>query len=242
LRLCAPVSPLFALLTHPPSTSHLRFGLYLMDPRPPTQRKGLRRLLKPRTSTGNSPKPDNSSSSHKGKAPDTRDNDTQRTIARHQEACKLLLSCFPRSQQGEIWDFLDFSQLEGETATFDDKFSAKVHEILESRKGEIKDSSSWSKCCQTAEYIFAALIPFSKNFFSIARASQSVGPPHHSEADMQINALNPYGILCTGLLVLVTASSLIHPRKLTGRLRKKRLEERKNSCNLWITSIPNSAI
>jgi hypothetical protein len=156
-----------------------------MDPQPQTQRKGLRRLLQRRTS--NSPtteKPNESSGKQKGKAPTTRDPDTERTIARHQKAYDLLLSCLPKSQQDDTWNFLEFSQLENDAGDFDDKFIQKVNEILESRKGAIDDDASWSKFCQTVECIFAALIPLSKNLLTIANPGESVGPSHLIEFNM----------------------------------------------------------
>jgi hypothetical protein len=156
-----------------------------MDTQQQTQRKGLRRLLKPRKSNSPTPeKPNESSSKQKGKAPTTKDPDTERTIARHHKAYDLLLSCLPKSQQGDTWNFLEFSRLESDAQDFDDKFIEKVNEILESRRGEIEDGASWSKCCQTVECIFAALIPLSKNLLTIANLGQSVGPSHLIESNM----------------------------------------------------------
>lgn len=151
---------------------------YTMDAQPQTQRQGLRRLLRPRMSNSPTPgKPNESAGTQKGKTPITRDPDTERTIARQEKAYALLLSCLPKSQKDDAWNFLEFSQLENDARDFDDdRFIQKVNEILESRKGGIEDDASWSKCCQTVGCIFAALIPLSKNFLTIANPGQSVSP------------------------------------------------------------------
>ena len=101
------------------------------------------------------------------------DVDTGRTNAKHHEACKLLLACLPKD---DTWKFLDFADLESKAVTFDDEFSQKINGILESKRGSIKDDDSWAKFGQTVECIFAALIPFSKNFLNIANPGQAVRP------------------------------------------------------------------
>ena len=102
------------------------------------------------------------------------DVDTARTNARHQNACELLLACLPAAQQDDSWNFLDFSDVESKAETFDAEFSHKVYTILESKRSLIMDDDSWAKCCQTVECVFAALVPFSRNFLSIANQGQSV--------------------------------------------------------------------
>jgi hypothetical protein len=146
-----------------------------MDKHPQTQREGLRSLFN-RTQR-DSPKPATSgdSSSSSVQPMGSLDPDTSRTNARHLKACELLLACLPKSQ-GDTWKFLDFQDLESKAAIFDDEFSQKVNAILESKRGSIKDDNSWAKCCQTVECIFAALIPFSRNFLHIANQGQLVGP------------------------------------------------------------------
>ena len=137
--------------------------------------KGLRHLLRPKKS--NSQKPEKSAESpdsQKIKAMSSLQLDSERTIARHQKACQLLLSCLPKSGLDDSWDWLEFSQLENESTNFDDGFIQKVNQILEFRKGPIKDCASWAKCCQTVECILAALIPFSKNLLAAANPVQSV--------------------------------------------------------------------
>jgi hypothetical protein len=153
-----------------------------MDKQPETPRKGLRSLFKRKQNESpNKPAPANSDdpsggNTVKGQSMGSLDHDTSRTYARHQKACELLLACLPKSQQDHTWRFLDLSSLESKAATFDDEFSQKVNAILDSKRGQIKDDDSWAKYCQTVECIFAALIPFSKNFLSVANQGQSVRP------------------------------------------------------------------
>ena len=144
-----------------------------MDKQPPSQPKRVRRLFnRRRNDSPNSPKPDDPSASATGQPiPGV---DTARTNARHQKACELLLACLPKAQQDDTWNFLDFSDVEAKSGTFDEEFSHKVDTILESKRGSIKDDDSWAKCCQTVECVFAALIPFSRNFLTIANQGQSV--------------------------------------------------------------------
>ena len=141
-----------------------------MDKKPQTQRKGLPRLFKRKQN--DSPKPanrDGPSGSTNVHPTASLDVDTARTNARHNKACELLLDCLPKSQQDNTWKFLDLES----KATFDDEFAQEINAILESKRA-IKDDDTWAKCCQTVECIFAALIPFSRNFLSIANAGQSV--------------------------------------------------------------------
>ena len=144
-----------------------------MDKQPQSQRKGILRLFKRRhDDPPKPPKPNDPSGSATGQPmPDV---DTARTNARHQKACELLLACLPKAQQDDTWNFLDFSDVEAKSGTFDEEFSHKVDTILESKRGLIKDDDSWAKCCQTVECVFAALVPFSRNFLSIANQGQSV--------------------------------------------------------------------
>jgi hypothetical protein len=150
-----------------------------MEKQPQAQRKGLRSLFKRKQN--DSPKPtkpansDDASNSANVQPIGSLDLDIARTNERHQKACELLLACLPKSQQ-DTWKFLDFPDLESEAAIFDDEFSQKINAILESKRGPIKDDDSWAKCCHTVECIFAALIPFSRNFLSIANPGQSVVP------------------------------------------------------------------
>ena len=158
-------------LSLPPTpTSHLHVAQRMMDSQSQTPPKGLRRLF---MSKKDSPRPDKStesSGSHKAEG----DLDTARTIARHQKACGLLRSCLPKAQLDDAWNFLDFSQLESYDGAFDNQLVQQVNQTLESKRGPIKDGTTWSKCCQTVECIIAALIPFSKNFLTIITAGQSV--------------------------------------------------------------------
>jgi hypothetical protein len=102
------------------------------------------------------------------------DHDTQRTKNRHVEACALLITSIKTCQQDTTYNFLEFPELEGEHASFDDQFLQKVNHILESRKKDIKDETAWSKCRNTIECVFTVLSPFFKNFLSIATNIQSV--------------------------------------------------------------------
>ena len=160
-----------------------------MDKQPQTQRKGLRGLLKRKQN--DPPKPANSdepSGSTKAHPNAGQDFDTDRTNTRHNKACELLLDCLPKAQQDNTWKFLDLES----RATFDDEFAQKVNAILESKRA-IKDDDTWAKCCQTVECIFAALIPFSRNFLSIANAGQSVRPMWiSSDTDQRIESVRDF--------------------------------------------------
>ena len=101
------------------------------------------------------------------------DYDTQRTRNRHEEACNLLRRSIKACKQDNT-SFLNFPDLEGEPATFDQQFLRKVNGVLESRKKDIKDETSWSKFRDTIECVFTALGPFSKNFLTIVTNAQSV--------------------------------------------------------------------
>jgi hypothetical protein len=105
------------------------------------------------------------------------DYDTQRTRNRHLEVCKLLVTSIKASQQENTRNFLDFPELDGEHASFDEFFLQKVNHLLESRRDDIKDETAWSKCRNTIECIFTAFSPFFKNFLSIAKNAQSVFLP-----------------------------------------------------------------
>jgi len=144
-----------------------------MDKQPQPQRQAIRRLFKRKHSDSpKPPKPEDPSRS--ATAQPMPDADTARTNARHQQACDLLLACLPSAQRDDTRDFLDFSDDDRRAETFDEEFSQKVGTILQSKRGSIKDDDSWAKCCQTVECVFAALIPFSRNFLSIANQGQSV--------------------------------------------------------------------
>ena len=96
-----------------------------------TSQKGFQQFFRPRKS--DPPKPEKSaesSNSQKVKAVSSLQLDSERTMARHQRACELLLSCMPKSGPDESWDWLEFSQLENETTSFDDGFIQKVNQIL----------------------------------------------------------------------------------------------------------------
>ena len=147
-----------------------------MDTQLQTRRKGLRGLFKRKQNDPQKPADaDDPSGSATVQQIGSLDLDTARTNTRHQKACELLLACLPNPEQEDTWKFLDFSDLESK-ATFDDEFGQKLNGILESKRGPIKDNDSWKKLCKTLECIFAALIPLSRNFLSIANPGQSVGP------------------------------------------------------------------
>ena len=171
----------FGPTTVPPTSptspaSIIPITLHAMDTQLQTRRKGLRGLFKRKQN--DTPKPvdaDDPSGSATVQQIGSLDLDTARTNTRHQKACELLLACLPNPEQDDTWKFLDFSDLESK-ATFDDGFAQKLNAILESKRGPIKDNDSWKKLCKTLECIFAALIPLSRNFLSIANPGQSVGP------------------------------------------------------------------
>jgi hypothetical protein len=151
-----------------------------MDKQQQTPRKGFRTLFKRKQDESrNKPpaaNPDDPGNSVKGQSMGSLELDTSRTAARHKKSCGLLLACLPNTQQDHTWRFLNLSDLECKATSFDDELSQKVNAILDSKRGQIKDDDSWAKFCQTLECIFAALIPFTKNFLSIANQGQSVRP------------------------------------------------------------------
>jgi hypothetical protein len=102
------------------------------------------------------------------------DCDTQRTRNRNVEACQLLRRSIEACQQENSKDFLEFSDLEGEPASFDQDFLQKVNDMLESWRKDIKDETAWSKCRGIIECIFTTLSPFTKIFLTLANNSQSV--------------------------------------------------------------------
>ena len=91
------------------------------------------------TGSSSNTAPSNPSESSESSDSVVPDYDTQRTRNRHLEACRLLLTSIKACQQDITWNFLEFPELEGEHASFDEQFLQKVNRTLESRKKDITD-------------------------------------------------------------------------------------------------------
>jgi hypothetical protein len=101
--------------------------------------------------------------------------DEKRTLNRYLESAKMLQDAL--SLGGE-WGSLDFPQLRGEPADFDDaEFKRRVDQVLNAQKSSVLDKNAWAKATQTMQSIFTALSPLAQNFLTIANQAASVSPP-----------------------------------------------------------------
>ena len=92
---------------------------------------------------------------------------------------------------------------------FDDSlFKEKINVIIDAWKNEVNDQTAWEKCKHTIQCAFTAFSPFAKHFLTIAKDAQAVfSTPYLSH--LQIPVLNPYGLLCSGLLLLIVVKTLV---------------------------------
>lgn len=73
----------------------------------------------------------------------------------------------------------------------------------------MKNLGFWSKRKSTVKRPFSAISPFAKTFLEIAKEASSVLQSIiYSLIENSIPNLNPYGLLCAGLLLLITVHSL----------------------------------
>ena len=97
-----------------------------------------------------------------------------RVIARYSQTAKILEQTIELSEGS--WGRFDFQGLGGEGGDFNDqKFHTNLKLALASKEGAIKDQILWSKCQQTVECTFTALVSHEKNVLpSIAKKHQEV--------------------------------------------------------------------
>lgn len=133
--------------------------------------------------------------------------DRERTRERYEAAATLLEESL-KHRQGH-WGSFEFPELSGEPEKINDsQFRRKIELALESRRNSVKDRTGWSKGKDIVECIFTALSPLSKNFLTIAKEGQAVPPSLCLRLTSQIPVLNPYGLICGGLLLLITVCLL----------------------------------
>jgi hypothetical protein len=141
-------------------------------------------------------------------------NDGQRARDRYKEAAKQLKDAIKiHSGLGSF----DFEELSGEPEGFDDsQFKNKINTALISREMSIKDRKGWPKFTHVVECVFTALSPFAKNLLMIAKDSQwvmSLVPFILIVVQMPVS--NPYGLICGGLLLLITVAPFKNLTSLT---------------------------
>lgn len=169
--------------------------------------------------------------------------DRQRAQIRYKEAATELNEAI-KIRKG-LWGSFDLEELSGEPEGLDDaQFKNKINETLISRETSIKDRKGWSKFTYAVECVFTALSPFAKSFLQVANNAQSVNAIQTCLIFIlmivQIPVLNPYGLICGGLLLLITVALFLSFRVSDSRLRIKRLRERRKLRRPWITSVSNS--
>jgi hypothetical protein len=141
----------------------------------------------------NAPLADNFSASAQSEDPDT-----QRTLQKYEKAKQKMKDSlkFRRNE----WGSFEFPQLE----KFSDQeelstLRNEINKVLDCRrqKDTVTNQTIWSKTKKVVENIFTATSPFAKNFLTVAKDA------------VQIPVLNPYGLLCGGLMLLITVHSEI---------------------------------
>lgn len=128
--------------------------------------------------------------------------DRERTRERYSEASQLLQDAVKGHQK---WGVFEFPEITGEPEGFNDSwFKDKINEVLKSRKEAMQKLSGWGKYEHLIQCAFTAFSPFAKNFLTIAKEAQQVSPFFKRVLTCKIALLNPYGLLCGGLLLLIT--------------------------------------
>lgn len=101
--------------------------------------------------------------------------DKQRTTDRYIEASNLLYEAI-KGRESQ-WGTFEFPELSGELESFNvSQFKDNINNIIESRRANVKRSSSWGKCEHAIQCFFTAFSPFAKSFLRIAAEGQSVSP------------------------------------------------------------------
>lgn len=105
------------------------------------------------------------------------------------------------------WGSFEFAELKGEPEDFNDSlFRDQINTLMDARRNDVSDQTTWEKCRHAVQCAFTAFSPFAKNFLTIMKEGQAVRViPRLSH--LQIPALNPYGLLCGGLLLLIVVKS-----------------------------------
>lgn len=102
--------------------------------------------------------------------------DRQRVVERYAAATELLQEAIRGHET--IWRSLDWAELHHiQSERFDSQFVNKINHILDHRKTQLKDESSWEKCRHAINSLFIVFRPFAKNFLNIAQGSSQVNTP-----------------------------------------------------------------
>jgi hypothetical protein len=133
--------------------------------------------------------------------------DTSRARDRYVDAAKLLQKAVTGC--GDQWKIFDFPEMRGEPEDFNDvQFRGKINAILAKQRDKVKNRNAWGKFEYGIQRVFATFSPFAKNFLTIAKEGQQVMSSYSVHAyPEQILVLNPYGLLCGGLFLLITVLS-----------------------------------
>jgi len=101
--------------------------------------------------------------------------DRQRTKDRYIEASNLLYKAI-KGRESQ-WGPFEFPELSGELESLNvSQFKDNINSIIESKRANVKRSSSWGKCEHAIQCFFTAFSPFAKSFLRIAVEGQSVSP------------------------------------------------------------------
>jgi hypothetical protein len=152
--------------------------------------------------------------------------DDERTLLRYRTAVETLRTA-ANATPSVGWGSLDLSPLDA-VGDLDgiDTIRGKIDETLNIHQYRRDHPDRVGKLTAFAEKIFATIGPFTANFLTVAQQAQSV----YSSlifTDMKIPILNPYGILCSGLLLLMSVSSARNSKSTDGRLPRTKLIGRK---------------
>lgn len=134
--------------------------------------------------------------------------DRERTKLRYKTAAKQLEEALKHARG--IWETFEipsFDVPQFDSADNCDRdplrfLQSEIKKVLEARKGSSKGY---------IERVFTTVSPLAKNFLRIAMEGQSVRTSRDPSAEyLQIPVLNPYGLLCGGLVLLITVQYPYH--------------------------------